>query len=147
MGLIKQQNGSVALVMVVVLMTMGLIFIKSLHFYQERAFEEWRKEVRYFSGFNRAESALAWGATLLWDIHSRNYKTWFCQQNTNRKWKSCLKHYKGSNFILSGQSDYQFGLEIKVYRWVILDVNKQQVIPRSKGWLDYCPVTKKGFCQ
>ncbi len=61
MGLIKQQNGSVALVMVVVLMTMGLILIKSLHFYQERAFEEWRKEVRYFSGFNRAESALAWG--------------------------------------------------------------------------------------
>lgn len=144
---IEGQKGSIALFTVVILMTVGLLLIKSLHFFQERSHSELQKEIKYFEAFNKAESALAWGLTLQWDINTNNFRHWACQQEPTAKWQSCLKHDKGKNFVLSGKSSFRKGIDIKVYQWVILDVEKQQLFPRKHGWLDYCPVVKKGFCE
>lgn len=143
---IEQQQGNVSLLMVIIFITIGTLLIKSVHFFQERARDELHKEIKYFDAFNKAESALAWGGTLHWDSQYRGLKHWVCQKEENQQWKSCLKHYKGADFVLSGQSHYLLGNDIKVYRWVVWDANKQQFFSRKKGWLDYCPVIKKGFC-
>ncbi|WP_353244502.1 YgdB family protein [Providencia sp.] len=138
------QRGNIALVMTVVLMTMGLLLISSLHFFQRRAQDEWHKETKYYNEFNRAESALAWGLTLSWEMNTK--KKWVCQQNATQNWTSCLKLYSRSTSILSGQSPYKDGLDIKVYQLVEWDALKQKIIPHKNGWLDYCPVKQKGFC-
>ncbi|WP_109911786.1 DUF2509 family protein [Providencia rettgeri] len=144
---IEQQQGNVSLLMVIIFITIGTLLIKSVHFFQERARDERRNEIKYFDAFNKAESALAWGGTLHWDSKHRELRHWVCQKEETQQWKSCLKHYKGATFVLSGQSHYRSENEIKVYRWMVLDVNKRQFFPREKGWLDYCPVIKKGFCE
>lgn len=59
------QQGSVALIMVIVLATMGLLLLKNLHYYQNRMLLTLAKEQRYFQAFNQAESALAWGKRLI----------------------------------------------------------------------------------
>lgn len=138
------QKGHIALVMVVILMTIGLLLIKSLHSYQEQAQHEWYKEAKYYHAFNQAESALAWGLTLQWEASTS--KNWVCQQNETQNWTSCLKPYKGSVYVLLGQSPYKQGASIKVYQWVEWDAKKQRILPRKNGWLDYCPVQQKGFC-
>lgn len=143
---IAQQQGNASLLMVIIFITIGSLLIKSVHFFQERARDDLRKEIKYFDTFNKAESALSWGATLQWDSKQRGLKNWVCQKEKTQQWKSCLKHYKGATFLLSGQSHYRLGNDIKVYRWMVLDANKQQLFPRKNGGLDYCPVVKKGFC-
>ncbi|MEQ4675117.1 YgdB family protein [Providencia vermicola] len=144
MAKMDSQRGNIALVMTVVLMTMSLLLMSSLHFFQRRALDEWHKETKYYHTFNRAESALAWGLTLSWETNTK--KKWVCQQDATQNWKSCLKPYGRSTSIISGQSSYKDGLDIKVYQWVEWDPLKQRVTPRKNGWLDYCPVQQKGFC-
>lgn len=144
---IEHQQGSVSLFMVVILLTIGLLLIQSVSFFQTRAQHELQKEIKYFESFNKAESALSWGLTLQWDNKFNGLKHWVCQKQETQQWTSCLKHDKGTRFILSGQSHYRLGNDIKVYRLVVFDVGKQQFLPSEKGWLDYCPVVKKGFCQ
>lgn len=74
MAKMDSQRGNIALVMTVVLMTIGLLLIKSLHFFQQRAQDEWHKEAKYYNAFNRAESGLAWGLTLAWEASTK--KNW-----------------------------------------------------------------------
>lgn len=56
------EQGNIALVMVMVLMSIGLILLKALHYYQTRASYELSREEKYYQSFNLAESALAWGS-------------------------------------------------------------------------------------
>ncbi|WP_280117357.1 DUF2509 family protein [Providencia vermicola] len=62
------QTGSIALVMVMILMTMGLLLLKALHIYQENARDEFFREKKYIEAFNLAESALAWGLQQSWRL-------------------------------------------------------------------------------
>lgn len=41
---VREQRGNIALVMVIVLMTMGLLLLKTLHFYQDNARDEFFRE-------------------------------------------------------------------------------------------------------
>ncbi|WP_265498532.1 hypothetical protein [Providencia rustigianii] len=49
------QQGNVALLMVMILMTIGLLLLKALSYYQVRASYELNNETKYFSAFNLAE--------------------------------------------------------------------------------------------
>ncbi|SQH14421.1 DUF2509 family protein [Providencia heimbachae] len=143
---IGYQKGNVALIMVVVLMTMGLLLLKAIHYYQERARDELLREIKYVEVFNQAESALAWGLGQLWKGDRSRKASWECKQVPTLLWHSCLKHYSGSIFILSGKSNFKQGEQINVYRWVKLVAGTQKIQARTQSWLDYCPVEKKGFC-
>ena len=136
------QKGNVALIMVVVLMTIGLLLLKALHYYQERARDELYNETKYLEAFNHAESALSWGLLQSWRLST----TWECKKERTQGWSSCLRHVKGNNFVLLGQSDFKLGEQIKVYRWVTSIAGSQKIKMRQKGWLDYCVIEKKGFC-
>lgn len=140
------QKGNVALIMVVVLMTMGLLLLKALHYYQERARDELYNETKYLEAFNHAESALSWGLLQSWKLSRSRNTYWECKKETTQGWSSCLRHVKGNNFVLLGKSDFKQGDQIKVYRWVTSIAGSQKIKMREKGWLDYCIVEKKGFC-
>ncbi|MEQ4623782.1 MULTISPECIES: DUF2509 family protein [Providencia] len=144
---IFQQQGNIALVMVVVLMTTALLLLKALHFYQENARNEFLKEKKYVEAFNQAESALSWGLQQSWTLQTFSRQKWQCQRASEHSWESCLKHYKGSQFILSGKGKYRGQYDVTLYRWVSPIPGTQKVRSQIKGWLDYCPVDKKGFCQ
>ncbi|EKT58206.1 YgdB family protein [Providencia burhodogranariea] len=147
MNLINNQRGNIALVMVIVLMTVALFLLKALHFYQENARDEFFREKKYIEAFNQAESALSWGIVQSWRFNTAKNAGWQCQQEPNQSWMSCIKHYKGTQFILTGRGLYKGNEYISVYRWVLPIVGTQKVQARMKGWLDYCPVDKKGFCR
>lgn len=146
MNLIKNQRGNIALVMVITLMTVALLLLKALHFYQENARDEFFREKKYIQAFNQAESALSWGVIQSWQLNNTKNAGWQCQQEPSQSWMSCIKHYKGSQFILTGRSPYKGNGYVSVYRWVVPIVGTQKVQVRMNGWLDYCPVDKKGFC-
>lgn len=141
------QKGNIALVMVIILMTMALLLLKALHFYQNSARDEYLREKKYIEAFNKAESALSWGLMQSWQLHTFRNTQWQCQQQSTQGWKSCLRHYKGSQFVLSGRALYKGRHYVSVYRWVAPIAESSKVRPRIKGWLDYCPVNQKGFCQ
>ncbi|EKT60126.1 YgdB family protein [Providencia sneebia] len=146
MAALQTQKGNIALIMVVILMTMALLLLKALHFYQESARDEFFREKRFFETFNLAESALSWGLTQNWQLFGSIDTDWECLQHQKPYWESCLKHYKGNDFILLGRSFYNDTQYINVYRWVNPLAGSQKVQARENGWLDYCPVKKKGFC-
>ncbi|ELX8377607.1 YgdB family protein [Providencia vermicola] len=140
------QTGSIALVMVMILMTMGLLLLKALHIYQENARDEFFREKKYIEAFNLAESALAWGLQQSWRLSTYRGATWQCQSMPIQGGTSCIKHYKGGQFVLLGRGEYQGRYHVTVYRWVAAIPKSQKIRPRIKGWIDYCPVTQKGFC-
>lgn len=146
MRMIDQQAGNITLIMVAVLMTLGLLLLKALHYYQERGRDELRREIKYFEAFNQAESALSWGLMQPWKKNMAKGASWDCQQERTKQWLSCIKHHKSGDFILSGKSEYNLGKQITVYRWVTFTQGTSRIQSRGKGWLDYCPVGKKGFC-
>lgn len=147
MNVIKKQRGNIALVMVMVLMTVALILLKSLHFYQENASDEFFREKKYLEAFNHAESTLSWGLIQSWQLNMAKNSGWQCQRQPSQSWMSCIKHYKGAQFVLSGRVLYKGNQYVSVYRWVVPIIGTQKIQARIKGWLDYCPVDKKGFCQ
>lgn len=147
MKLMSEQQGNIALVMVVVLMTTALLLLKTLHVYQENALNEFFKEKRYVEAFNQAESALSWGLKQSWRLQTFSRQGWQCQRPPTHLWESCIKHYKGAQFILSGKGKYTDQYDVTLYRWVSPISGSQKVRGQIKGWLDYCPVYKKGFCQ
>ncbi|WP_318564615.1 YgdB family protein [Providencia stuartii] len=143
---VGEQRGNIALVMVIVLMTMGLLLLKTLHFYQDNARDEFFREKSYIEAFNQAESALAWGLKQSWRLTTYRGANWQCQRPPTQTWVSCIKHYKSGQFVLSGKGLYKGRHYVTVYRWVAPISKTQKVRPRIKGWLDYCPVNQKGFC-
>lgn len=144
---IFQQEGNIALVMVIVLMTTALLLLKGLHVYQENARNEFFKEKKYVEAFNQAESALAWGLKQSWRLQTFNRQQWQCQKPQAYSWESCIKHYKGAQFVLSGKGKYKGQYNVMLYRWVSPIAGTQKIRGQISGWLDYCPVDKKGFCQ
>ncbi|WP_323084113.1 DUF2509 family protein, partial [Providencia alcalifaciens] len=85
------QQGNIALIMVMVLMSVGLILLKALHYYQARASHELIREEKYYQSFNLAESALSWGLAQHWELKTEKMSPWVCQRETNYGWVSCLK--------------------------------------------------------
>lgn len=141
------QQGNVALLMVMILMTIGLLLLKALSYYQVRASYELNNETKYFSAFNLAESALAWGLTQSWNLTTSKNSEWECKKEAMQKWESCLKHYKNNQFVLLGKSEFKPSKSMKIYRWVEPLGNEKSIKARKNGWIDYCPVTFKGFCE
>lgn len=141
------EQGNIALVMVMVLMSIGLILLKGLHYYQTRASYELSREEKYYQSFNLAESALTWGLTQHWVLKTDKSGSWVCQKEQNQGWVSCLKYYKNNQFILSGTGELLPNKPLTVYRWVIPMWNEGRLQARENGWIDYCPVAIKGFCQ
>lgn len=92
------QQGSVALIMVIVLATMGLLLLKNLHYYQNRMLLTLAKEQRYFQAFNQAESALAWGKTVDWKIDIPDATSWLCTQHPQNNNQSCLLYVPKKGF-------------------------------------------------
>lgn len=147
MRLKNTEKGNIALVMVMVLMSVGLILLKALHYYQARASYELIREEKYYQSFNLAESALSWGLVQHWKLKAEKMSPWVCQREINHGWISCLKHYKNNQFILSGKGELYKNQSIMIYRWVVPIWNEGRLQARENGWIDYCPVAIKGFCQ
>lgn len=141
------QQGSVALIMVIVLATMGLLLLKNLHHYQNRMLLTLAKEQRYFQAFNQAESALAWGKTVDWKIDIPDATSWLCTQQPQNNNQSCLLYVPKKGFLLAGKGQFDPQTNLVVYQWMQKsDSLSMRLTPIKQGWLDYCPLNKKRLC-
>ena len=142
---LHKQQGSIALIMVVVLATLGILLLKTLHYYQQRMMISWVKEQRYLTAFSQAESSLAWGKQVSWNMDKMI--GWRCERNLAEQLESCLLKISNKRFLLAGKGKLDDKKNLIVYQWMDKTNNqKTQLSPVKGGWLDYCPIKTVKMC-
>lgn len=140
-----KQQGSVALIMVVVLATLGIFLLKTLHFYQQRMMIAWVKEQNYLTAFSQAESSLAWGKGVSWKLD--NMIGWRCERNLTAQLESCLLKVSSKLFLLAGKGKFDDKKSLITYQWMNKANNQtSELSPVKGGWLDYCPIKNVKIC-
>jgi len=131
------QQGSGALIMVIILLLMGTALLHATRRQLSDNLSLVTDEQRYIQQYTGAASALAWGEHRLW----REVEGWHCQQQMPYAWRACVQNHP-SGILLRGDSGSD---TLSLYRWVTrLPDGRIRALPH--GWLDYCPLPERSQC-
>ncbi|MFG1173521.1 DUF2509 family protein [Erwiniaceae bacterium CAU 1747] len=133
----RTQQGSGALLMVIVILLMGTVLLHATRRQLSDSLSLVSDERRYILEYTDAVSALAWGERLTW----RRAEGWYCQLQPQYGWRACVLNH-ASGMLLRGDSGSG---TLSLYRWVISRAGgKISAVPH--GWLDYCPLPNRSLC-
>ncbi|WP_099074434.1 DUF2509 family protein [Proteus alimentorum] len=141
----KNEQGFASLLVVIGFIVVSLSALGSFAYHYRQSQQIVVQELQARQAFLFAESALAWGIKLDWEILSSQLNKWQCRHfHANPKIKSCLFLISLEKGLLQGQAKSTNGYKIYHYQWVdfLKDKNKFMVA-HPNGWLDYCPLVYK----
>lgn len=143
-----EQQGSVLLMAIIMLISMSLLMLKALHHHQNNILQMLESERSYWLFFEQAESALAWEKYQPWVMTKEKNTSWSCLQPLGANFKSCLRYYKNDYYLLAGHAYFEGKAIFTLYQWLKKDKNAiSGFVPLKQGWLDFCPVKRVEFCQ
>lgn len=132
-----RQQGSGALLMVIIILLMGTALLHATRQQLSDSLSLVSDERHYIHEYTDAVSALTWGERLTW----RTVEGWYCQFQPQYIWRACLLSH-ASGMLLRGDSGSG---TLSLYRWVSrLSGGKVSALPH--GWLDYCPLPDRSLC-
>ncbi|WP_437612823.1 DUF2509 family protein [Erwinia sp. V71] len=134
---LRQQQGSGALGMVVLILLLGGALLHATRQQLDAALTMVAQERQHIIDYYAAQAALEWGSQLSWPDSSG----WQCQTETQQQWRVCLQRNDPLRILLRGEHLAQ---PLALWQWV--EPDGQRLRPLAHGWIDFCPLTHDADC-
>lgn len=133
-------KGFSSLQMILIIMTLGIIMMKTFSHISTLWQKDYIQYKRYYQQFNQAQSSIEWAMTQQWTIPTEH---WQCQELLTYQLSACIKVaglLNGEYVIVKGEFQ-----QFKLFHLATLYNGKLTL--QQGHWLDYCPNNKSQYCE
>ncbi|OSN03732.1 hypothetical protein AU512_10895 [Lonsdalea iberica] len=142
----RHQTGN-ALMIVMVLISLGVLLLVGMQKQLETWTEQGKDEQHYWKAFNQGLSSLEWGISQRWQEHG---DVWQCRTLSMDRLRVCLHlSSSGNQGILRGEGQLAVDTPpLRLYQRVASQTIDGAVLLQamSQGWLDFCPEPEARYC-
>ncbi len=143
------QQGTGALLMVMLLAAAGLLLMTGMQRQLDSALSLTHDERRYWQTLVLAESSLQWGIGQVWLMGNRTDEQ--CLNYVAEGLRVCLRQVPGEHYmLLRGEGHLPRAASVMVLFQRVVPIEPDGEIsplkPIAGGWLDFCPERQETIC-